>query len=54
MAQNKATYPALLGLNGAREKAQDLLTDALEQLERFGDEADPLRWLAEYIIGRSR
>jgi farnesyl diphosphate synthase len=54
MAQNKATYPALLGLNGAREKAQDLLTDALAQLQGFGDEADPLRWLAEYIIGRSR
>jgi farnesyl diphosphate synthase len=54
MAQNKATYPALLGLNGAREKAQDLLTDALAQLQGFGEEADPLRWLAEYIIGRSR
>jgi farnesyl diphosphate synthase len=54
IAQNKATYPALLGLNGAREKAQDLLTDALAQLQGFGDEADPLRWLAEYIIGRSR
>ncbi|MCU7844804.1 MAG: (2E,6E)-farnesyl diphosphate synthase [Candidatus Thiodiazotropha sp. (ex Monitilora ramsayi)] len=53
-AQDKPTYPALLGLSGAREKAQDLLTDAMACLTSFGSEADPLRWIAEYIIGRSR
>ncbi len=53
-AQDKPTYPALLGLNGAREKAQELLQEALQCLERFGAEADPLRWIAEYIIGRQR
>jgi farnesyl diphosphate synthase len=53
-AQDKPTYPALLGLNGAREKAQELLQESLQCLERFGEEADPLRWIAEYIIGRQR
>lgn len=53
-AQNKATYPTLLGLNGAREKAQELLQMSLQCLDLFGPEADPLRWIAEYIIGRQR
>ncbi|MEJ2452734.1 MAG: (2E,6E)-farnesyl diphosphate synthase [Candidatus Thiodiazotropha sp.] len=53
-AQDKPTYPALLGLNGAREKAQELLQESLQCLERFDAEADPLRWIAEYIIGRQR
>ena len=52
-AQDKPTYPSLMGLNGAREKAAALLQDALQSLSCFGQEADPLRWIAEYIIGRS-
>jgi farnesyl diphosphate synthase len=51
-AQDKSTYPALLGLNGARHKAEELRQVALESLSRFGSDADPLRWLAEYITGR--
>lgn len=54
MAQDKPTYPALLGLNGAREKAQELLQESLQCLEPFSSEADPLRWIADYIIGRQR
>ncbi|MCU7915960.1 MAG: (2E,6E)-farnesyl diphosphate synthase [Candidatus Thiodiazotropha sp. (ex Gloverina cf. vestifex)] len=53
-AQDKPTYPALLGLSGAREKAEELLSEALRCLGHFDDEADPLRWIAKYIIGRSR
>jgi farnesyl diphosphate synthase len=54
LAQDKPTYPTLLGLNGAREKAQELLQESLMCLNHFGEEADPLRWIAEYIIGRQR
>jgi farnesyl diphosphate synthase len=53
-AQDKPTYPALLGLKGAREKAQELLQESLQSLKLFGQQADPLRWIAEYIIGRER
>ncbi len=52
LAQDKPTYPALLGLSGAREKAEELLQESLQCLGLFGEEADPLRWIAEYIIGR--
>jgi farnesyl diphosphate synthase len=51
-ANDKPTYPALLGLEGAREKASDLVEDALAQLSNFDHCADPLRGLAEYIVKR--
>lgn len=51
-ARAKPTYPALLGLEGARQRATELLTAANESLICFGPEADALRGLAEYIIRR--
>jgi farnesyl diphosphate synthase len=52
-AADKPTYPALLGLEGARRKAAELLQDALDSLAGFGSEAQPLRQLARYIVGRA-
>ncbi len=52
-AQLKSTYPALLGLQGAREAAEQLLAEALESLNGMDEKADPLRWIADYIVGRS-
>jgi len=49
---NKPTYPALLGLAGAKQKAQELHEKALENLSVFGEEADLLRDLSLYIIQR--
>jgi geranylgeranyl pyrophosphate synthase len=50
--QNKPTYPALLGLDGARERALALHHQALEALEVFDDSADTLRTLSAYIVER--
>ena len=52
LAQDKATYPALMGLEGARQAARDLVTEALSGLEPFAAQADPLRWIAAYINER--
>lgn len=52
-ARGKATYPALLGLKGARNRARELRDMALESLAGFGEEAEPLRQIAHYIIDRS-
>jgi len=49
---NKPTYPALLGLQGAKEKAQALHEEALKSLDVFGSEANLLRDLSLYIIQR--
>ena len=51
-AQNKPTYPGIIGLDAAREKADLLIQDALQQLDIFDLSADPLRGLAEYIVNR--
>lgn len=49
---DKPTYPALLGLAGAKQKAQELHEQAIESLSNFGPEADLLRDLSLYIIQR--
>lgn len=49
---NKPTYVSLLGLDGAKQKADDLYGIALEALDVMDSSADPLRWLASYIIER--
>jgi farnesyl diphosphate synthase len=53
-ARGKATYPSLMGLDNAKRRADALYADALAALERFGDAAEPLRWLARYIVHRDR
>jgi len=51
-ALNKPTYTALLGLEGAKEKAQQLHTQAINALAIFDDNADQLRAVADYIVSR--
>jgi farnesyl diphosphate synthase len=50
---DKPTYPALLGMTGAKQKARELHEQALESLRNFNHEADLLRDLSLYIIERS-
>jgi len=52
-ANSKPTYPALLGLEGARILARQLHQEALDSLSGFDHGADPLRWLADYIVARN-
>ncbi len=52
IARNKPTYPALLGMEGAKQKAQDLHQQAIAALAPFADKAAHLRELATYIVSR--
>ena len=54
IARNKPTYPNLLGLEGARQAAAELYHEAVESLATLGQAAEPLRWIADYIIQRDR
>ncbi|XP_051139658.1 geranylgeranyl pyrophosphate synthase, chloroplastic-like isoform X2 [Andrographis paniculata] len=55
LATDKATYPKLLGLKGAREFAKKLRDEAKEQLVEFdSDKATPLAALAEFIAYRKK
>jgi len=49
---DKPTYVSLLGIQGARDMAQRLHREALETLSGFGDEAQRLRELADFIVLR--
>lgn len=51
-SRNKPTYPSLLGLEESRRRALDLHQQALAALTLFGDAAEPLSWLSEYIVSR--
>ena len=52
LAAQKATYPSVLGLDGARDKAHQLTADAHAALRTFGREGDALRSLADHLLQR--
>jgi farnesyl diphosphate synthase len=52
--REKSTYPLLIGLDAARERAGELHEEAMESLGGFDESADPLRWISAYIIERER
>jgi geranylgeranyl diphosphate synthase type II len=52
LASEKATYPALFGLEESRKRAQALLTDAYVAVESFGAKAGTLKDLARFLIER--
>ena len=52
IARDKPTYPALMGLEGAKAYALELCDQALVALQSFDTAAEPLRALALYIVNR--
>jgi len=51
-ASDKATWPAVFGLERSIADADQLIADAFAQLEPFGASADPLKALAAYLVQR--
>lgn len=52
IAHDKPTYPALLGLEGAKRYTKQLHEQAINALAGFSSNADVLRDLATYIVER--
>lgn len=52
-ALNKSTYPSLLGLEGAIEKAENLGEEALQALESLPYNSELLALLADYVVHRN-
>ena len=48
----KATFVSLMGLDAARQKAEELSLQAQDRIRLFGSEAAPLKALAEFIVNR--
>jgi geranylgeranyl diphosphate synthase, type II len=53
-ASEKATYPALFGIDASARKADALVTQAFAELESFGERADTLKELARYLVERKK
>ncbi len=51
-ASDKSTFPALLGLKESRKEADRLTKEAHSCLEIFGEKAEALRALADYLLNR--
>jgi geranylgeranyl pyrophosphate synthase len=51
-ANDKATYPSLLGAEGARARADEVYARASLALDSIGTDAEGLRWLSEFILRR--
>jgi len=52
IAAQKATYPAVIGLEASRKKALALTAEARESLSQFGGKAEALHALADYLLNR--
>jgi len=52
IAQQKATYPAVFGLEKSHLIARDLAGRAIAELEPYGERADHLRAIAEFLVLR--
>jgi len=53
-ASEKATYPALFGIDASIRKADVLVNDAFAQLESFGERAETLKELARFLVERKK
>jgi geranylgeranyl diphosphate synthase, type II len=52
IASEKATYPALFGLEESRKKARALLEDAYKAVQNLGASGETLKGLARFLIER--
>ena len=53
LAQNKSTFPALLGMAGAKQRLAELAEAMQMRLQAYGPRADALRALAKMAVERS-
>ncbi|HEX7339518.1 MAG TPA: farnesyl diphosphate synthase [Rhodanobacteraceae bacterium] len=52
-AHAKSTWPSLLGIDTARQRADTAYAQAMQSLQPLGQAADGLRFMAQYIVQRS-
>lgn len=52
LAQHKSTFPSLLGLEQARQRADALFDEARDAARSISHHAEPLLWLADFIQQR--
>jgi geranylgeranyl diphosphate synthase type II len=53
-AAEKATYPALFGIEESSRKADELVSTAFAELNSFGERAETLKELARFLVERTK
>jgi geranylgeranyl diphosphate synthase type II len=53
-ASEKATYPALFGIEKSQQRADELVDEAFVELESFGARAETLKELARFLVERKK
>jgi len=53
-ASEKATYPALFGIDASVRKADELVNDAFSELDGFRERAETLKELARFLVERKK
>jgi geranylgeranyl diphosphate synthase type II len=53
-SSEKATYPALFGIDASLQKADALVNEAFAELNSFGDRASTLKELARFLVERKK
>lgn len=51
-ALSKPTFPGIIGLAHSKMRLRDLHSEALDALSSFGEEANPLREISDFIVAR--
>jgi len=51
-ASEKATYPALFGIEKSQQKADELVESAFAELKEFGERGENLKELARFLVER--
>lgn len=50
---NKTTYVRLLGVEKSKSEAQRLIEEAKQALSKFGEKAEVLHVIADFVVARS-
>jgi geranylgeranyl diphosphate synthase type II len=53
LASEKMTWPAVYGIEKSRQDAAELIASAFEELAHYGERADGLKALAQYLVERT-
>jgi len=53
-ASEKATYPALFGIEKSQQKADELVESAFAELKEFGEGGETLKELARFLVERKK
>lgn len=53
LASDKATWPAVFGIEASRRHAEDLISEAFGELASYGSAAEGLKSVARYLVERT-